>query len=346
MKYNFLGKTDIKVSEICLGTMTFGRQNSEADGHAQLDMALDRGVNFIDTAEMYPVPCDPELYGRTEEFIGTWLAKAGNRERVVLASKVSGPRMVPDIRDDEVRLDRRNIEAAIDASLKRLQTDHIDLYQVHWPDRPVNNFGMLGFEELKDDPDTVAIEETLDVLTDLVNAGKVRHIGVSNETSWGVMRYLEQARHKGMARIETIQNPYSLLNRSFEVGLAEVSLREEVSLLPYSPLGFGTLSGKYLQGAKPDNSRITLFPAFGRYVKPEGVKATEKYVALARAHDLLPVHLALAYVRSRPFVASTIIGATTLDQLAENLDSVNVTLDDALIKEIEAIHHEHTYPCP
>ena len=344
MKYNFLGKTDIKVSEICLGTMTFGQQNTEADGHAQLDMALDRGINFIDSAEMYPVPRDPKLYGRTEEIVGSWLAKPGNRYRVVLASKVSGPRMVPEIRDGEVRLDRKNIEAAIDASLKRLQTDHIDLYQVHWPDRPVNNFGTLGFNGLKDDPDTVAIEETLDVLTDLVKAGKVRHIGVSNETSWGVMRYLELAR--GRARIETIQNPYSLLNRSFEVGLAEISLREEVSLLPYSPLGFGTLSGKYLQGAKPDNSRLTLFPAFDRYVKPEGVKATEKYVALARAHGLLPGHLALAYVRSRPFVASTIVGATSLDQLAENLDSVDVKLDDAIVKEIEAIHREHTYPCP
>jgi len=346
MKYNHLGKTDIKVSEICLGTMTFGRQNTEADGHAQLDMALDRGVNFIDTAEMYPVPRDPNLYGRTEEIVGSWLAKSGNRNRVVLASKVSGPRMVPEIRDGAVRLDRKNIEAALDASLKRLQADCIDLYQVHWPDRPANFFGTLGFEAVKDGPDVVPIEETLDVLTDLVTAGKVRHIGVSNETSWGVMRYLELARRDGKARIETIQNPYSLLNRSFEVGLSEISLREGVSLLPYSPLGFGALCGKYLQGAKPENSRVTLFPDFNRYVKPEAVKATEKYVALARSHGLLPGHLALAYVRTRLFVASTIIGATTLDQLAENLDSVNVDLDEALLKEIEAIHREHTYPSP
>jgi aryl-alcohol dehydrogenase-like predicted oxidoreductase len=346
MKYNFLGKTDIKVSEICLGTMTFGQQNSEADGHAQLDMALDRGVNFIDTAEMYPVPRDPKLYGRTEEIVGSWLARAGNRNRVVLATKVSGPRMVPEIRDGVVRLDRKNIEAAVDASLKRLKTDHIDLYQVHWPDRPVNNFGTLGFDGIEEDPEVVPIEETLDVLTDLVTAGKVRQIGVSNETSWGVMRYLEQARRDGKARIETIQNPYSLLNRSFEVGLSEISLREGVSLLPYSPLAFGALSGKYLGGAKPENSRLTLFPAFNRYLKPQGVKATEKYVALARAHDLLPEHLALAYVRTRPFVASTIIGATTLDQLTHNLDSVDVQLDEAVMKEIEAIHREHTYPCP
>lgn len=346
MKYNLLGNTDIKVSEICLGTMTFGQQNTEADGHAQLDAAIDRGVNFIDTAEMYPFPRDPDRYGLTERIVGSWLARTGMRDRVVLATKVSGPRLVPEIRDGEVRLDRRNIAAAVDESLRKLGTDYIDLYQVHWPDRKANYFGNLGFSSLPDDPDTVPIEETLDALTDAVRAGKVRHIGVSNETAWGTMRYLEMARHGDKARIESIQNPYNLLNRSFEVGLAEVCLREKVSMLPYSPLCFGALSGKYLGGRKPDGGRLTLYPAFARYLTPEGIRATEKYVALARAHDIVPEQMALAYVISKPFVTSTIIGATTLDQLASDIDSVNVTLPDPVLSEIEAIHAEHTYPCP
>ncbi|RMF12779.1 MAG: NADP(H)-dependent aldo-keto reductase [Alphaproteobacteria bacterium] len=346
MKYRTLGATDIKVSEICLGTMTFGVQNDEADGHAQLDRALELGVNFVDTAEMYPFPRAPERYGRTEQIIGSWLAKNGRRDRIVLATKVSGPGLVPDIREGAVRLDRRNIMRAVDSSLKRLGTDYIDLYQVHWPDRNANYFGKLGFENVVDDPDVVPIEETLEALTDVVKAGKVRHIGVSNETAWGTMRYLELARHKAMARVETIQNPYNLLNRSFEVGLAEVCLREQVSLLPYSPLCFGVLTGKYLGNARPEGARLTLFPQFVRYLNSQGVQATEKYVALARAHDLLPEQMSIAYLLTRPFVASVIIGATTLEQLERNIGSVALTLPEEVLEEIEHIHHDHTYPCP
>lgn len=346
MKYNPLGATGIKVSEICLGTMTFGNQNDEAEGHAQLDAALDHGVNFIDTAEMYPVPRNPERFGWTEKIIGSWLAKSGNRDRIVLATKVSGPGVGFAIREGRQRLDKRNIVEAADASLKRLNTDYIDLYQVHWPDRRANFFGRLGFENIRDEPDTVPIEETLDALDGLVRAGKVRHVGVSNETAWGAMRYLEAARQGGKTRIQSIQNPYNLLNRSFEVGLAEICLREQVSLLPYSPLSFGALTGKYLGGARPEGARLTCYPEFARYLTPSGITATEKYVALARANGIAPEQLAIAYLLSRPFVTSVIIGATNLDQLESDMASTGISLTEEIIGEIEHIHAEHTYPCP
>lgn len=347
MRYTELGDSGIRVSRICLGTMTWGEQNSEAEAHAQLDCALEHGVNFVDTAELYPVPPRAETQGRTESYIGSWLRRRGSRDRVVLATKVVGPGdWVSYFRDGRPRLDRANIEAALDASLRRLQTDHVDLYQLHWPDRSTNFFGRLGYQSEPDAPDTVPLEETLAVLTDLVASGKVRTIGVSNETPWGTLRCVELARRNGWPRIVSIQNPYNLLNRTFEIGLAEVADREGVGLLAYSPLAFGVLSGKYLDGARPPGSRLTLFARFDRYNGPEAVRATAAYVALAREHGLDPAQMALAYVNDRPFVTSNIIGATTLEQLTANIASIELALSDEVLSGIEAIHTGQPNPAP
>jgi aryl-alcohol dehydrogenase-like predicted oxidoreductase len=347
MQYRPLGRTGLKVSQICLGTMTWGHQNSEAEAHAQMDYALDRGINFWDTAEMYPVPPVAPTYGRTEEIIGSWLASRKRRGDVILATKVAGPDEVRFgyVRDGKPRLNRKHITQAVDDSLRRLGTDHIDLYQLHWPDRPTNFFGRLGFDA---DPNAeqVPLEETLDVLAGLVKAGKLRHIGVSNETAWGVMRLLALAEANGAPRIASIQNPYNLLNRSFEVGLAETALREDCGLLAYSPLAFGKLSGKYMNGARPEGARLTLYSVMARYNKPQGDAATAKYVALARRHGLDPAQMALAWINTRPFLTSNIIGATTMEQLRSNIDSLDVVLPPEVLDGIEAIHREHTYPCP
>ncbi len=347
MQHRKLGNTDIDVSVICLGTMTWGEQNTQTEAHAQLDAALDAGVNFIDTAEMYSIPPKAETYGRTETIIGEWLSARANRDKVILASKVAGPcgDWMPHVRDGRTRLDRVNIEAAIDASLMRLQTDYIDLYQVHWPDRPTNYFGRLGYTP-KDDPQAIAIEDTLTVLGELVAAGKIRYVGVSNETPWGVMRYLRTAETLGLPRIVSVQNPYNLLNRSYEVGLAEIADREQVGLLAYSPLGFGVLSGKYAGGARPAGARLTLYPDYQRYLTETGIEATTAYLDLARRHNLKPAQMALAYVNSRPFLTSNIIGATSLDQLQENLATGDMELADTVLDEIEAIHRRYPYPCP
>ena len=346
MELRPLGCSDIRVSALCLGTMTFGEQNSEADAHAQLDRALAAGINFIDTAEMYPVPPRAETIGRTEAYIGTWFASRRCRDRVVLASKVAGPAAwLPHLRDGTSRLDRANIVTALDGSLKRLQTDWIDLYQLHWPDRETNYFGKLGYSPMED-AHSVPLLETLEVLADQVRAGKIRQIGVSNETPWGLMRFLALAQEHGLPRMVSIQNPYSLLNRTFEVGLAEVAVREECGLLAYSPLGFGVLSGKYLDGRRPAGARITLFERFNRYSNPEAERATAEYVALARRHGLDPAQMALAWVTSRPFVTSNIIGATTPEQLESNLASANLTLPDEVIAQIEAIHTRQPNPAP
>lgn len=347
MQYRPLGQTDLKVSALCLGTMTFGEQNSTAEAFAQLDMALDAGVNFIDTAEMYAIPPRAETFGATETIIGKWLARSGRRDDIVLATKVAGPGRdwLTHIRGGGNRLDRANIQAAVDGSLRRLGTDVIDLYQVHWPDRQANYFGQLGFQAPQNDP-AVPIEETLEALHELVQAGKVRHIGVSNETPWGTLRYLQLAEQNGWSRLVSIQNPYSLLNRSFEIGLAEIAHREQVGLLAYSPLGFGVLSGKYLDGQRPEGGRLTLFPHYERYSNPQAQAATRAYVELARKHGLDPAQMALAYVTSRPFVTANIIGATTLTQLQSNLASRDLTLSDDLLAEIEAIHRQHPNPSP
>jgi aryl-alcohol dehydrogenase-like predicted oxidoreductase len=346
MRYRPLGPTDIRVSELCLGTMTFGEQNTEADAFMQLDRAVAAGVNFIDTAEMYPVPPRAETMGQTETHIGNWLASRGGRDRLILATKVAGPAdWLPHIRGGTARLDRGNIEAALHESLRRLQTDYVDLYQLHWPDRSTNFFGKLGYQHQAPD-DSVPLEETLGVLDDLVRAGKIRHVGLSNETPWGTMHALSLAQTRGLPRVVSIQNPYSLLNRSFEVGLAEIAIREQCGLLAYSPLAFGMLSGKYRDGARPDGARLTLYARFDRYSNPQAVAATDRYLDIAERHGLDPAQMALAWVTSRPFVTSNIIGATTLAQLETNLASADVSLSDAVINEIEAAHREQPNPAP
>jgi len=345
MEYRQLGNTDLKVSLICLGTMTWGQQNTQDDGFEQMDYAVEHGVNFFDTAEMYSIPPSAATYGSTETIIGNWLQARGKREQIILASKVIGPSSSPYIRNGQTRLDRRNIEAALDASLKRLQTDYLDLYQLHWPDRNTNYFGKLGYTHDVDDQ-PVPIEETLSVLNDLVRAGKVRHVGVSNETPWGVMQYLRVAEIYDWPRLVSIQNPYSLLNRSFEIGLAEIAVRERVGLLAYSPLGFGVLSGKYLHGRHPAGARISLWPNYSRYTNPQAIAATEAYVALAGQHGLDPAQMALAYINSREFLTSNIIGATSMSQLKSNIASTELVLSPELLAEIEAIHTRHPNPSP
>ncbi|WP_250459600.1 NADP(H)-dependent aldo-keto reductase [Microbulbifer litoralis] len=347
MEYRQLGKTDLKVSLICLGTMTYGEQNTEAEAFEQLDYALDRGVNFIDCAEMYPVPPRPETFGRTEAYIGNWLAARGNRDKVVLATKVTGRGAansgVAHIRSGP-RLDRAQILKACDDSLARLQTDYIDLYQLHWPERQANFFGRLGYRH--SDDDGIAIAETLDALDELVKAGKVRHIGLSNETPWGMHRYLRLAAHGNKPRIASIQNPYSLLNRTFEVGCAEMAIREQCGLLAYSPLGFGVLSGKYLGGEKPQGARLTLYERFQRYTGERAQAATAAYVELAREFDLEPAQMALAFVNRQPFVTANIIGATTMDQLRSNIASADIALDDDQLAAIESVHAGNPNPAP
>ncbi|AGA92309.1 putative oxidoreductase, aryl-alcohol dehydrogenase like protein [Thioflavicoccus mobilis 8321] len=346
MQLRRLGTTELEVSALCLGTMTFGEQNTEAEAHAQLDAAVAAGINFIDTAEIYPVPPRDETQGRTEDSIGSWLARRGGRERLVLASKVAGPGdWLPYLRGGKNRLDRANIETALDSSLRRLRTDYLDLYQLHWPDRQTNFFGQLGYSHPAVD-DSVPLGETLEVLGDLVRSGKVRHIGVSNETPWGLMTLLRLAETHGLPRPVSIQNPYSLLNRTFEVGLAEIAIRERCGLLAYSPLAFGMLTGKYLDGARPPEARLTRFERFRRYSNPQAEQATAEYVAAARRHGLSPAQVALAYVTSRPFVTSTILGATSLTQLDENLGSADLTLPEALEQEFEAIHTRWPSPAP
>lgn len=344
MDYRTLGRTDLKVSAICLGTMTWGEQNTVDEAHEQLDFALDHGVNFIDTAEMYPVPPKAETVHRTEEYIGKWLKGRSDRDKLIVATKVTG-RSAMDWMRGGPRLSRTQIEAAVDASLGRLQTDHIDLYQVHWPERATNFFGRLGYEHA-DDPDTIAIEETHRVLDDLVMSGKVRHVGLSNETPWGVMQYLLGSAERGLVRPVSIQNPYSLLNRTFEVGLAEMAIRENVGLLAYSPLGFGTLSGKYRHGQKPKGARLTEFARFQRYNSEEAVRATEAYCRIAEESGLDPAQMALAFVTSRPFVTANIIGATSLEQLRSNIESAKLILSADVLAAIEGVHKGQPNPAP
>ncbi len=343
MRYKRLGKSELKVSEVGLGTMTFGEQNTLDEACAQLDFAVAQGVNFIDTAEMYPVPGKAETQGRTEEYVGHWLKRKA-RDQVIVATKVAGPsRGFGWIRGGPVALDKANITAAVEASLRRLQTDYIDLYQLHWPDRNVPMFGRIDYDPALEKP-TVPIEEQLEVLTDLVSSGKVRHIGISNETAWGVAEFLKVSERLGLQRIVSLQNPYNLINRAFELGLHEMCHREQIGLLAYSPLAFGLLSGKYLDTPQAAG-RMTLFPAFGqRYHKPNVPLAVAEYAALARDHGLTPAALALAFVRSRPFVASTIVGATTLQQLRENLQEVE--LDAEVLNGIAAIHLRYFNPAP
>ncbi|TDQ84311.1 aryl-alcohol dehydrogenase-like predicted oxidoreductase [Dongia mobilis] len=347
MEFRRLGRTDINVSLICLGTMTFGEQNSEAEGHQQMDMALERGVNFWDTAEMYAVPPRAETYGATERIIGSWFRRnPGKRDKVVLASKIAGPdERLTYVRGGKLDFSRASIRAALDESLRRLGTDYIDLYQLHWTERSTNSFGRLGYEHKTEETFT-PFAEVLAVFADEIKAGRIRAIGLSNESAWGTTRWMAESERLGLPRMASIQNAYSLLNRSFEVGLAEVAHRENCGLLAYSPLGMGALTGKYLDGSASPADRLNRYPHFKRYRGPHADPSTAKYVALARSHGLDPAQMALAFVNSRPFVTSNIIGATNLAQLGRNIDSADIRLSAEVVNGIEAIHKEHTYPCP
>ena len=347
MEYRKLGRTGIDVSVICLGTMTYGRQNTEAEGHEQMDYALDRGVNFFDTAEMYPVPPDASRYGNTERVIGTWFAARGNRDKVILATKAVGPgERFRHIRNGHPDFSKEQLIQAVDDSLARLQTDYIDLYQLHWPERTTNMFGKLGYTHEEDEAFT-PIEEVLTTLAGLVEAGKIRAVGLSNETPWGAMRFLEAAERLGLPRMASIQNPYNLLNRSYEVGLAEVSIREDAGLLAYSPIAGGVLSGKYLDGARPEGARMTLFAGnFSRYDKENQEPATRRYVEIAREAGLDPAQMANAFVNTRRFTTSNIIGATTMEQLKSAIDTWDSILSEEVLAEIDRVHARYTIPCP
>lgn len=345
MEFRKLGASDLQVSSVCLGTMTFGQQNSEAEAHAQLDMAFARGVNFIDAAEMYPVPARADTYGRTESIVGSWL-RGRPRDSVVLATKVAGPgRNMAWIRGGPASLDRANIRAAVEASLARLGTDYIDLYQLHWPARNQPMFGQWRFDPEGERPAT-PIEEQLAALAELVAEGKIRYVGLSNEHPWGLMSFLRLADSLGLPRVVSVQNAFNLINRVFEQGMAEVCFREKVSLLPYSVLGFGHLSGKYLDNPGAPG-RISLFPAFGqRYDKPGVQPAVAAYAELARRHGMTPAELAISFVAAQPFVGSVILGATTPAQLETNIDACARRLDAGILREIEAVHLQFPSPAP
>ena len=352
MKKNTLGTSGIEVSCLGLGTMTYGEQNTETEAYAQMDCAIDYGVNLIDTAEMYPVPPKQETFTRTEQIIGNWIQNRKCRHKIVLATKVVGPTvesraMGSYIRDGKNHLSRKNIKSALEGSLNRLKTETIDIYQIHWPDRIVNIFGQQGFTPPeKTETENVAIPDTLETLENLRKDGKIRAYGVSNETPWGVMRYLSFAEKNGWEKVVSIQNPYNLLNRTFESGLAEISFRESVGLLAYSPLAFGMLTGKYLDGKKPARARLTLFSRFQRYQNQNAVKATREYVRLAKEHNMIPAQLALAFARTRPFMASVLLGATSVNQLETNLASAEIELSEEVQQGIEEIHSRIPNPCP
>ena len=346
MKYTTLPNTDVKVSKICLGTMTWGRQNTEAEGHEQMDYALEQGVNFFDTAELYSVPATPETYGATEKIIGSWFKKTGNREKVVLASKIAGGGdYTAHIRTGG--FNRKNISEAIEGSLKRLQTDYIDLYQLHWPDRGVNCFGVRDYPYKTSAEEAEKHLEILETLNDFVKQGKIKHVGLSNETPWGTMKYLQTAEKHSLPRMVTIQNSYSLIHRGYEVGMSEVSMRENIGLLAYSPLAQGVLTGKYIDGKTPEGARGTLFPRFiARYKNEGSERAVLEYQKIANKHGLTLTELSLAYINQLPFVTSNIIGATKMSQLKENINSINIELSDAILEEIEAVHKVIPNPAP
>lgn len=351
MEFRKLGRSDIEVSLICLGTMTWGEQNTEADAHDQLDYALDHEVNFIDTAEIYAIPTKAKTQGLTEQYIGRWFQDRGNRDKVILATKVAGRSGMSWLRENEEipRLSRDHIFYAVDQSLKRLKTDYIDLYQVHWPDRPFGAFsGRLEYKHM-DTSDSIPIEETLDALGELVKQGKVRQIGLSNETPWGTMKYLELSETRSLPRVVSIQNAYNLVNRGFEIGLSEIAMQEQVGLLAYSPLAQGTLTGKYLDGQIPQGSRMALFgdgPLMMRYKGEKTQKAIEMYVDIAKKFEIDPTQLAIQFCNIQPFVTSNIIGATTMEQLKICIDSIHLDLNKEIMNEIRKVHMELPNPAP
>ncbi len=346
MQYSTLPQLGDKVSKICLGTMTWGQQNTEAQGHEQMDYALSQGVNMWDTAEMYPSPPDKNKQGDTERIIGSWFAKTGRRNEVILASKISRNDF---LRDGNTKFDKKTISQALDGNLKRLQTDHIDIYQLHWPERESNFFSKRGYsaEMAKQDLSQLTpFLETIEALNDEIKKGRIRAYGLSNETPWGVMRYITEAKKNGLLPPITIQNPYSLLNRQYEVGLAEISHRENIGLLAYSPLGFGVLSGKYLGGQRPENARLTLYTHFTRYIGEITQQATESYAQVAKKHNLDMAQMALAFVNTRFFVTANIIGATTLEQLKSNIASIDLVLSDEVLHDIETVQNTFPNPAP
>jgi len=346
MKYNTLGTTDLKVSEICLGTMTYGEQNSEKEGHEQLDYAIDHEVNFIDTAEMYAVPGRKETAHSTEKIIGSWLGKRKDREKIILATKITGPSEGITWIRQPLDFSPASIKTALDGSLKRLQSDYIDLYQLHWPERNANFFGKRSYIHQPDDPWVDNIYEVLNTLNDQIKAGKIRHFGISNETPYGMMRYLEESAKHNLPRPVSIQNPYSLLNRTFEVGLAEMAIKRKVGLLAYSPLAFGLLSGKYHKKTDKPTDRLNSFKQMGRYRSDQCYNATERYLKIAQENNMSLTQMALAYINTRPFITSTIIGATTLDQLKENINSPKFEITEEMEKAIEAVQNEIPNPAP
>ncbi len=346
MKYTKLPNTEIKVSKICLGTMTWGNQNTEAEAFEQMDYALDKGVNFFDTAELYAVPASAETYGSTEKIIGNWFKKTGHRDKVVLASKIAGfGDYTAHIRKGGFT--KKNISEAIEGSLRRLQTDYIDLYQLHWPTRGVNCFGVRDYPYQYSAKETENQLEVLEILQGFIKEGKIKHIGLSNETPWGTMKYLDASKNHNLPRMVTIQNSYSLIHRAYEIGMSEVSLRENIGLLVYSPLAQGVLSGKYINGQKPEGARGTLFPRFiARYMTDGSLKAVEAYAKIAKKYNITLTELSLAYVNQLPFVTSNIIGATKMDQLKENINTININLSEEALADIEAIHQAMPNPAP
>ncbi len=346
MQYQMLPQLNEKVSKICLGTMTWGQQNTEIQAHEQMDMALSEGVNFWDTAEMYPSPPDKDKQGDTERFMGTWFNKTKQRDKVILASKISP---MDFLRDGQTRFNAQHISSAIDGNLQRLQTDYIDIYQLHWPERQANFFSQLGYtEEMASQPldDLTPFLETIQALNDEIKKGRIRAYGLSNDTAWGLMRYLWEADKNGLISPITVQNPYSLLNRLYEVAMAEITHREDVGLLAYSPLGFGVLSGKYLDGKRPAGARLTMYDRFARYTNEQALSATAQYAKIAADAGLDMAQMALAFVNSRSFVTSNIIGATTIEQLKSNIDSIHLTLSSEVLEAIEAVHTQHPNPSP
>ena len=344
MEYSYLPGTDIKVSKICLGTMTFGNQNSVQESEEQMNYALENGVNFFDTAELYPVPASAERYALTEVIIGNWIKKRSVRDQIVLATKIAGPGdYTKHIRT--TGFSKKSLYDAVDGSLKRLKTDYIDLYQLHWPERKTNTFGQRGFRYNETEDWSDNFQEILFTLKKIIDSGKIKHVGLSNENPWGLMKFLELSKNN-LPKMITIQNPYSLLNRLFEVGNSEICIRENVGLLAYSPLGFGVLSGKYLNGELPDGSRLKLFPNLSRFAGIQSMKATEQYMRVAKKYKMSLTHLSLSFVNSRPFVTSNIIGASKLNQLKENIDSINIKLDDNVVREIDQIQSLIPNPAP
>lgn len=345
MKYTTLPNTNIKVSKICLGTMTFGEQNSEKEGHEQLDFAVDKGVNFIDAAEMYSVPGRPKTQGSTERIIGSWFAK-GNRDKVVLATKITGPSAGLSYIRKNLDFNKQTILDTIDKNLNRLQTDYIDIYQLHWPERKTNCFGIRNYKHDEQEQWQENFSEVVETLNDLIKQGKIRHYGISNETPYGIMRYLEEAKGKNLAQPITIQNPYNLLNRTFEIGNAEIAIKKNIGLLAYSPLAFGLLTGKFLNGKKHPKSRVELYPQMGRYNSLEVDNAITKYAEVAKKHDLSLTEMSLAFINQQPFLTSNIIGATNLRQLKENIESVDISLSEEIMQDIEVVFKTQPNPAP